>query len=88
MIKTQSLTATSDEDYEGFTEGITLTFADATSPSVEGVIDIYANYEIEGPETFKIVLSSVSEGTTGNTTEAVVYIVDVGRYFLGNSVYI
>ncbi len=86
MVKTQSLTATSDEDYEGFTEGLTLSFADATSPSVDGVIGIYANYETEGPETFKIVLSSVSEGATGNTTEAVVYIADVGRYFVRISV--
>ncbi len=79
MVKTQSQTATSDEDYQGFNEGMTLSFADATSPSAEGVIGIYANYETEGPETFKIVLSSVSEGATGNITEAVVYIADVGK---------
>ena len=79
MVKTQSLTATSNEDYGGFPEGMTLSFTDATSTSIDGVIDIYVNYEKEGPEMFKIILSSVSEGATGNTTEAVVYIADVGK---------
>ena len=55
--------------------GLTLTFQDSNSETIEGSIDINDDYKDEGPESFEIFIASSSEGNIVESSDAAVVII-------------